>query len=414
MTSRRTFVTAALAGTATAIACRREAPAPGGSGAPSGSEDRAWAAIRGQFEVDPAVTYLNNASLGLPPRPVAVAVAGGYRLHSRDPLHAKHQLSRIVAEESIPALARLLGVEPDELALTRNATEALHLQTVGLLLAPGDEVVTTTQEHPAGIKPWRYRAARGGVVVKEVFIPSPFGDAEDVVGRLREAIGPRTKALACCHVTRGGHLYPVREVCELARERGLASLIDGAQAVGMFPVDLRALGCDAYSASLHKWLLGPVGTGVWFLRRDARPRWRSAFEPDPTIDQPGLAPGGTADLPLRAAIATAVRFAERIGLRAIESRCRYLSDHLKRRLAAIPAAQLVSGPTPRTSAPGSTIFVLGPLDPFTAVATLDERRLHIDEHVRDGHPAFRISTHYYNTTEEVDRAVESLAGLLPT
>lgn len=414
MSSRRAFVTGALAGTAAAIACRKGSPAPAGSGRPGGPGDEAWAAIRRQFELDPAVTYLNNASLGLPPRPVAEAVAEGYRLHSRDPLHAKHELSRIVAEDSIPALARLLGAEPDELALTRNATEALHLQTIGLTLAPGDEVVTTRQEHPAGIKPWRYRAAREGVVVKEVFVPSPFADPAEVVGRLREAIGPRTKALACCHVTRGGHLYPVREICELARERGLASLIDGAQAVGMLPVDLRALGCDAYSASLHKWLLGPIGTGVWFLRRDARPRWRSAFEPDPTIDQPGLAPGGTADLPLRAAIATAVAFAERIGLPAIEHRCRYLSDHLKRRLAAIPAARVVSGPTPRTSAPGSTIFVLGSLDPLAAVATLDERRLHLDEHVRDGHPAFRISTHYYNTTEEVDRAVESLVGLLPT
>lgn len=415
MIPRRSFI-AGVTGSVAALAnCRepgRDSP-PGTvtPGRPTGSDDRSWAAIRDQFAIGSGVTYLNNASLGLPPAAVADAVARGYRLHSEDPLQAKHELSAVVAERSVPGLARLLGASPDEIVLTRNATEALHLQALGLDLRAGDEVVTTTQEHPAGIKPWRYRAVRHGVLIREVLIPSPFATPDDVVDRIAAAIGPRTRAIAFCHVTRGGHLYPVRELTALARERGLVSLVDGAQAVGMFPVDLHDLGCDAYAASLHKWLLGPIGTGLWYLRNDARPRWRSAFEPEITPEAPGLGPGGTADLPVRAAIDVAVRFAESLGLDAVAARCHFLSDYLKSRLAAVPGVRLVSGPTAATCAPGSTIFVLGAVDPFPTVAGLDARHLYIDEHVRDGHPAFRISTHYYNTTADIDRAVDALAVL---
>jgi isopenicillin-N epimerase len=412
--SRRSFVAGAAAGVAVAAGgCERSGePVTRDVTRPAGPDDLAWAPIRARFDLDPAVTYLNAASLGLPPREVAQAVARGYAMHSRDPLHAKHELSRTVAERTVPGLARLLGAEADEIMLTRNATEALHLAAAGLVLEPEDEVVTTTQEHPAAIKPWRHRATRHRIRVTEVPIPSPFADPGEVVDRIARALTTRTRAVAFGHVTRGGHLYPVRDLCALAGARGIATIVDGAQAVGMLPVDLHQLGCDAYAASLHKWLLGPIGTGVWYLRREARARWRSSFEPDAPVGQPGYAPGGTLDLPVRAAVDVAVRVADRIGLDAVAGRCRYLSDYVKSRIGEMPRARLVSGLSPTTSAPGSTIFVLGDLDPLATVAALDARRLHIDEHARDGHAAFRISTHYFNTTAEIDRVVEALGAML--
>jgi len=367
--------------------------------------------VRAQFGTDASVTYLNNASLGMPPAVVAETVSRGYERHSQDPLEAKHELSAIVANRTMPNLAAFLGVDPDEIVLTRNATEALHLQAIGLDLGSGDEVLMTTQEHPAGVTPWRFRQARDGIDLKEVFIPSPFESPEQVVELMTTRMTRRTRAIVFCHVTRGGHLYPVKELCGIARERGIATVVDGAQAIGMFPVDLRDLGCDVYAASLHKWILAPIGTGVWYVRRGARERWRSPFLAEQTEERPGYAPGGTADLPVRAAIDTAIGFIQRIGIASIAARNRHLSDYLKMRLAEMDGVRIVSGATRETSAPGSTIFVLDGVDPIAAVATLDAQKLYIDEHVRDGHPAFRVSTHFYNTTEEIDHVLAALARL---
>lgn len=412
MISRRVFVAGGIAGLAAGtesgcgvVSDRQNRPE---LIVPTRPNDPAWETVKAQFDTDPAVTYLNNASIGMPPVSVLQAIARGYALHSQDPIQAKHELRETIANGTIPNLAAFLGVDMDEIVLTRNATEALHIQALGLDLNTGDEVLLTSQEHPAGSKPWRYRQARTGITLREVFVPSPLESPERTVELIAEQISTRTRAIVFCHVTRGGHLYPVKELCSLAQERGVASVVDGAQALGMFPVNLRDLGCDVYAASLHKWVLAPIGTGVWYLRRDARERWRSVFEPEPTQDAPGYAPGGTVDLPVRAAIDTALEFVNTIGVETIAERNRYLSDYLKERLAEIAGVRLLSGATRETSAPGSTIFEIDSVDPIATVATLDAQKLYIDEHVRDGHQAFRISTHFYNTVEEIDQAVSAL------
>ena len=204
---------------------------------PSGLEDADWADIRAQFILEPGTAYMNNASLGMPPASVAAAVGAGYEALSREPLHGKHVLGEVIANRVVPGLAAFLGADPEEIVLTRNASEALHMGAVGVHLEPGEEVLITSQEHPAGRRPWEYRAARHGVKVNTVFIPSPFESEEQVTGLVEAALTPATRVIAFCHVTRGGHLYPVRSLCALARERGIVSHVDGAQAVGMFPVD---------------------------------------------------------------------------------------------------------------------------------------------------------------------------------
>lgn len=379
---------------------------------PSAPGDAAWSHVRDRFVLEPGTTYLNNASLGMPPASVAAAAAAGYEALSREPIRAKHDLGDAIANRVMPRLAAFLGADPAEIALTRNATEALHAAAVGTRLEPGDEVLITSQEHPAGRRPWEYRAARHGVQVNTVFIPSPFESGDRVVELVEAALTPATRALAFCHVTRGGHLYPVAQLCALARERGIVSHVDGAQAVGMFPVDLHSLGCDTYSASLHKWLLGPMGTGVFYVRAGARDRVGSAFAHDATPEAPSYGPPGTAGLPLRAALAASLDLAEALGIGNVAERTRFLSDHLKERLRGVPGTTLLSGPDRATSCPGSTIFEVVGVDAVEAVAILADRaKIHIDEHQRDGHNAIRISTHVYNTVAEVDRAVEELAAL---
>ncbi len=348
----------------------------------------------------------------MPPAEVVKAVAYGYGLISENPILAKHELRETIRDRVNPRLAKLLAADPTEIVLTRNATEALYLAALGLALEPGDEVLLTSQEHPAGRQPWEYRKHLQDIRVKEVFIPSPFEHEDQVVERIFSGISHRTRALAFCHVTRGGHLYPVKRLAAMARERGITSVVDGAQAIGMLPVDLHDLGCDVYAASLHKWMLGPMGTGMFYVRKDARKRIRSLFSPDSNTEQPNYALGGTADLPVRAALNAALSFVDGIGIRAIERRNRYLSDYLKVRLARMPSVQLMSGPTPQTSAPGSTIFEMDGVDALGVVPRLaKEKGIHIDEHTRDGHNAIRVSTHFYNTRREIDRLIVALKAL---
>ena len=379
---------------------------------PIGVEDAAWADIRARFILEPGTAYMNNASLGMPPASVAAAVGAGYEALSREPLHGKHDLGELIANRVVPGLAAFFNADPEELILTRNASEALHMGAVGVDLRPGDEVLITSQEHPAGRRPWEYRAARHGVKVNTVFIPSPFESEDQVTELVEAALTPETRAIAFCHVTRGGHLYPVRQLCAMARERGIVSHVDGAQAVGMFPVDLHGLGCDTYSASLHKWMLGPMGTGFLYVRAGARNRVRSAFAPEDDAASAGYQPPGTSPLPTRAALAATLDFMEAVGIANVAGRTRHLSDQLKSRLASVPGVTMLSGPTPATSCPGSTIFELEGVDALAAVPLVEERaRIHIDEHQRDGHNAIRISTHVYNTTAEIDRVVETLKTL---
>ena len=212
-------------------------------------------------------------------------------------------------------------------------------------------------------------------------------------------------------MTRGGHLYPVKALSALARERGVVSHVDGAQAVGMFPVDLHDLGCDTYSASLHKWLLGPIGTGMLYVRRGSRDRIRSAFarSADPAGNPSAHAPGGTADLPVRAGLAAALDQVEALGIENVAARARFLSDRLKAGLSELPGLTMLSGPTPGTSCPGSTIFELAGVDALAAVPRMEALvGVHLDEHQRDGHNAIRISTHIFNTEEEIDRVLSGL------
>lgn len=378
--------------------------------------DRAyWSQVRAQFMLEPGHAYLNNAALGMPPKPVRDAVAEGFRLMSENPSKAKKVFHYYIEDELRPAMAAFLGAETGEIALARNATEGLYHIINGLDLAPGDRVLVTSQEHPSAMRPWMVRAERDGIEIKEIHIPSPLMGEDDIVERISGAIDERTRVLFFCHVTRGGYLYPIKRLCTLARERGLISAIDGAQAVGMLAVDLAAIGCDLYTNSLHKWFLGPAGTGFLYVNRSMQPSFSTLYSPtdEPGEDARRYEIQGTYDLPVRAALGTSLDFLNRIGISNIENRLRTLSDYLRQRLQDVPRLRLLTNPSHDISSPGSTIFEVEGINAARWPGPMQqEANLHVDDHNRDGHQGMRISTHYYNTTEEIDRCVDLLREMV--
>ena len=379
---------------------------------PKSSSDKDWAEVRSHFIIDKDITYMNNASLGMPPLGVLKSINNGYEAISKEPLHGKHDLQDSISKSVIPKLAKTFGVDEDEIVLTRNASEALDIQAHSVKLKKGDEIIISSQEHPAGLRPWLVRQKNDGIKIKTVFIPSPLKSVTDTVSRLSNAITPKTKAISFCHVTRGGHLYPVKEIVDMAKERNLLTLVDGAQAAGQFPINLSKVRCDAYSVSLHKWILAPAGTGFLFINKEAREKMISPFIYEKNQISPGFDPPGTKDFPVRAAIGTALDYINNIGLLNIEKRCRELSNYLKKGLIQIDGVKILSSPINKLSAPGSTIFEKAGLDAFKSVPMIENMiNTHIDEHARDGHNAIRVSTHIYNTKQQIDQLLEALSKI---
>ena len=402
--SRRRF----LEGTVAALA---------GSSVLAGGEPRSesgtdWSRVRKQFLLKPGAIYLNCASIGVPPAPVVDALTRNRRAMAVDPVGAKGRLSRRIIEQVRPSLAGFLGVDPREVAFTQNASQGLQSIAAGIPLKRGDEVLTTSHEHPAGIRPWRRRAQRDGIVVHEIPMPSPLPPQEEILERISARFTPRTRALFFCQVTRGGLLNPVKELCALARERGVLSAVDGAQAVGMMPVDLRDLGCDFFAASLHKWVLAPAGTGVLHVRRDVQDQFTPGLALEGPADARRFQMPGTFGYSLRASLGDAIAFLRKIGLDRIGARNRQLSDYLKDRLASLPRVRLVSSRSPGLSSPGITIFEVPGHGGMELRAGLQERDIGVDDHVRDGHDAVRIATHFFNTRAEIDRTLSVLQELI--
>ena len=250
--------------------------------APADPDEKLFADARKHFLIPAGVVYCNTGTLGASPMEVVTALAEGNRKLERelaDWPYEKADGEPLTGYQELKDVRTLAGTfinaTADEVAITQNATVGMSMLANGLDLAAGDEVVSTDHEHAGGISGWRLRAKRHGVVVKEVALdPLLAGGPDAIVKAFADAMTPKTKVLMFSHITSGlGILMPATELCALARQRGALAIVDGAQALGQIPVDVKALGADAYVASPHKWLMAPKGTGILYIKRDVQDRF---------------------------------------------------------------------------------------------------------------------------------------------
>lgn len=390
------------------------------AGAPSGPNDEAyWKEIRTQFPFESGLTYLNNGGLGAPPQPVLDAVIDGYRRISANPQVNENDLADYIYDKVRPELAAFVGADAKEIAFTRNATEALNIIANGIEMQPGDEVLTTTHEHSAGINPWILKSQRYGIVVREVRLPNPPESVDQVVDIFKRGINSRTKVLLFCHITRGpGLLYPAKALCALARERGIISVVDAAQSVGMMDLNFHEMGCDLLANSPHKWLLAPMGSGMLYVRKEIQKRVFPLLAGSGPWDIVEAGSDryqaiGTSALPVRAGIGAALAFIKGIGIQNIEARNRMLSDYLKSKAAAMTGVRLMTSASHDLSSPGiTTIEVDGQPARRLRYALQEQYNITVSSDTRDGNNGLRISTNFYNTTGEIDRALEAIKTLM--
>jgi isopenicillin-N epimerase len=410
---RKFFFSAAAATAATTLlsttAASVDFPAPGLPPRSLYDRDQAayWLAIRQLFRIPMTEVYLNNGTCGSSPEPVLKAVFDAYnqaeQMSDADP--EQYPLFGYgLFDQYREPVAKFINCSKDELAIVRNATEANCIMANGLDLKPGDEILMSDQEHPSGEQPWNMRARRYGVVVKKFKIAVPPKNPQEIISAVEAAITPQTKVLFVSHITTTtGVVLPVKELCAIARAKGIISMVDGAQVSGMMPIDVKAIGCDMYGSSPHKWLMAPKGTGFLYVRDEMIDRLWSNTTTD-GWDRQSLRAGrfqqyGSANLPVVAGMVAAIAMTNEIGLDRIEKRERELADYLLQEMLDRDAVSWTSE-DPQMRCAMVTVNVPG-------ISRAELEKWLWSKHsirIRGGDPSkLRLSTPYYLQKAEIDR-----------
>ena len=416
--SRRDFTRLfALGGSAALVAngawAREMGPAPALlPDGPAGGE-AFWTSVRAQFVMPPELGVLNAANLCPASRPVLDALTRETESVDKDPSPQNRAHLGQAKEATRRAAAQFLRVTPEEIVLTRNTSEANNMVSSGLDLKAGDEVVIFEDNHPSNHKAWTEKARRFGFTVKTIPQVNPHPGAEHYLDAYRKAITPATKVVTFTHLTSTvGDLFPATELCALARERGVLSLVDGAQTFGLLDVDLAAMSPDFYTGSAHKWPCGARECGVLYVNQRAQARlWPSiysAYEGAVGLSK-SFEGFGQRDEATMIAFGEALAFQDKIGRAAIEQRSRALTQQLIAGLARIDGVRLWTSTAPDRSA-AVVSFLPGSLDKNTLAAALYERdRIAITTRGGSDRPGIRVSPHFYNSPQEVDRLVAAVA-----
>jgi len=387
------------------------------------SDAALFAEARKHFLIPKGVTYCNTGTLGASPREVVDALVNGTRaLETRlaawpytqpegEPLTGYEP-----SLELRTAVGAFVNAKPDEMAITQNATMSMNFLANGLDLAPGDEVLTTDQEHGGCISPWRLKAKRFGTVVKELQLDAVTQDGPDGIVKLfADAMTPKTKVVMFSQVVSGlGTRMPTRELCAMIRDRGALALVDGAQAVGQMQVDVKALGCDAYVASPHKWMMAPKGTGFLYIRRDIQDRFWTTLASSHWDDHESGAfrfmQYGTGAVPVHEGLIAALKFIDKIGIARIERWDAMLTKRLRDGLSRIPTAHLSSPADPRLASAITTFRVEG-----VKARALQEAlwARHIRVRPQNDARGVRLSAHIYMSPSDVDAVLDVASKVRP-
>ncbi len=371
------------------------------------NEEAYWTELRKQFLIPADEVYLNNGTVGSSPAPVLRAIFDGYneteKMAQSDP-EDYPIWGYAASNEFRDPLAAFVGCKRDEIALLRNATEANSYIANGVNLKAGDEVLMTDQEHPGGEHPWDLRAKRYGIVAKKITLPKPVPNATAVLNLFSDAITPRTRVLFFSHITTAtGVVLPAKELCALARSKGILSAVDGAHVVGMMSLNLHELGCDMYSSSPHKWLQSTKGSGFLYVRDEVIDRvWNTIATEgwdDTKIRAERFQRIGSSNVPALWGLRGSIKLANDIGMERIEKRHRKTADYILGEMVKRGAESWTS-PDAALRCGIATVNVPGLKRMDLENWLWQTKKIRI----RGGDPSkLRLSTPYYLLRKDVDR-----------
>ena len=379
------------------------------------SDENYWREIQQAFTLDRTIINLNNGYTCPSPRVVHEALKRYLDFSNQAPIQFMWNTLEPNVEQVRRKLAAEAGCDPEELAITRNASEGLQICQLGIDLKAGDEVVTTNQDYGRMLDTWDQRARRDNIKVTKISFPVPTTNISELTTRIEQAVTPRTKVIHICHVTNlTGQLFPVRDIARMARSKGIMTIVDGAHAFAHFPFALRDLECDCYGTSLHKWLLAPVGTGFLYMRRENIEKiWPlTPANASKTKDIRKFEEVGTHPAANHNAIAEALAFHQGIGIERRAARMRYLTDRWATRLEKHPRVKILTSRLPNQSWGLANISLQG-VDSQKAYETLWSKYRIITASIKHAeYQGLRITPNIYTTLQELDTFSEAIEEML--
>lgn len=381
---------------------------------PNTEED--WAKIRSYFHPKPNQVYMNNGTIGLMSDQV---------IQTMQEKFLRLQMGYYTLEDSIrEKIAMMLNAKTDEIALTHNTTQGINIVAQGIKLRKGDEVILCDQEHVGNALPWLNRAKRSGIKIKVLQVAMTAAENLDRIDRL---VTKRTRVIALPHITcTTGLVLPIKEIAAYARKRNIWSFFDGAHGPGMLFPDVADIGCDFYASCGHKWLCGPAGTAFLYLRKGSMDAVTpvmvgansdSAWELTPEnqkitgfVDSAHRFEYGTQSNPIYQGLQAAIELMDAIGFDRVRNRSTELAAYLQQKLLNSSTVKMLSSTeaASRSAMIGFKIAGMN-LDDFRNSNLAKEFRLRwVAESSLD---SIRISTHIYNTFEEIDELVDLIGKM---
>jgi selenocysteine lyase/cysteine desulfurase len=369
-------------------------------------------ALSPEYGFAPGLAYLNTASLGPTPRSIRDVMDRAWTELETNPVRMAYGEGGVLAQTDLARaqIGALLGCAADDLLLTRSTTDAMNVLAAGAELSAGDRVLTTDQEHEGGTFCWTNLARRRGIAIDVIPIAPEDQDAAAILARFAAGLRPGTRLISVSHVISAtGHRMPVEEIAALARSKGVICVVDGAQALGQIPVDVKAIGCHAYAATGHKWVMGPKGCGVLYLSPEAR----GAIQPVQLEDGHRFVSNatGVGCLPLAIGLGAAAEAMRKRGMASVAAHNIALRNRAYEGLARLPGLRLASAPPGH---PMGTALVAARL-PDRLDSNLFRQAMHDRHQVvvkmaeKRWFNGFRLSPHLFNTEADIDRALAAIA-----
>ncbi len=364
--------------------------------------------VRAAMMLPKDLAYFNCGTLGPTPRSVVEESLAAWRELEQDPANEGFGAVLARAEQTREKAAKLLGCHKDQIAITRNTTEGMNAVAQGLALQRGDRVLTTDHEHEGGSVCWKYFAKRDGVEIDRITLPVPPQSADEIVKLLEAKLTPRTRVISVSHVTfTTGLRMPIERIAAVAKANSSLLVVDGAQAAGAVQVNVEKLGCDAYAASGHKWLLGAKGTGILYIRKEASDKIQPLL-----LDQ-GRAvyttSMGSGNLIGIIALGLAMDFLTAVGMEKVQKHNLELAGYLYGKLKSLRAVRVASPAPGEISSPLVSVSLGDKADNASVAAHLRQKhRIVVKLLPREVPGGLRFSCHVYNNRDDCDRLVKAL------
>jgi selenocysteine lyase/cysteine desulfurase len=373
-----------------------------------------WSIIQQGYTTSPSLINLNNGGVSPSPRIVQEAVERFNKMTNEGP---SYYMWRILDQGREPLrykLAQLAGAHPEEIAINRNATEALNTVIFGLNLSKGDEVIGTKQDYPNMIQAWKQRVLRDGIVYTQISFQFPIENDEEIVSAFEKAITPKTKVIHITHIINWiGQILPVKKITAMAKKHGIETIVDGAHSFGLLDFKVPDLGCDYFGTSLHKFLSAPIGSGMlWIKKEKIEKVWPLVCNDKPNgTDIRKFETLGTRSFPIEQGIGEAINFHNAIGSERKEERIRYLKNYWASRVQNIPKVKIHTSFKDEYACAICGVSINGMTPGELDSALFNNYKIHTVGIVWENISCVRITPHVYTRIQELDKLVMGIEAL---